>query len=205
MKELILKVINKFLKIFQESRGKERGKTVYLTFDDGPEPEITEYVLEQLARYKFKATFFCRGDNAENNPELLQAIRTEGHAIGNHTYSHLHSFKVRSRVYVTDVKHANDVIGDTILFRPPWGSLTLATFWKLRKHYKFIYWSLNSGDTELNKFNLKNNLDNLKSNTKEGDIVLFHFCHRHESETRQILPMYLNWLNEQGYKGKGLL
>lgn len=204
MKELILKVINKFLKIFQKSRGKERGKTVYLTFDDGPEPGITEYVLEQLARYKFKATFFCRGDNAENNPELLQAIRTEGHAIGNHTYSHVHCFKEYTDTYVDDVHKADDILGNTILFRAPWGSLTLPAFIKLRRYYTFIYWSLESGDTELQKFEINRNLNRLKLNTRGGDIVLFHFCHRHEKETRQILPPYLEWLNENGYVSKKL-
>ena len=173
-------------------------KIVYLTFDDGPEIGITDFVLDELRKYNFKATFFCRGDNAENNHSLLERIKSEGHAIGNHTYNHLHSYDYSSSEYCNDVDKADKVL-NTLLFRPPHGSLTLAAYLKLIKKYKPYFWSLNSGDSDLLQFDYNRSIDYLKNRTKPGDIVLFHFCKRHEKETRELLPTYLSWLKENNY------
>lgn len=174
-------------------------KIVYLTFDDGPEEGITEFIINELGKYNFKATFFCRGDNAEKNPELLTSLKNERHGLGNHTYSHIHAYKEPATSYYSDVERADEVL-HTKLFRPPHGSLTIRLWSLLRRKYNIIYWSLNSGDSDMEAFNYQRSMSNLKSNTKNGDIVLFHFCHRHEKETMRLLPEYLLWLHENGYK-----
>lgn len=199
---LYKKIINNCLKKFELKTIHTKGKEVYLTYDDGPEPGITEFVLNELSKYGFKATFFCRGDNAERHPDLLKRLREEGHAIGNHTYSHLHAYETLAKTYMEDVKHADEIL-HTNLFRPPHGSLTLKT-WYLLRGRKIVYWALNSGDSEREKFNFGHAINKLKTNTHSGDVVLFHFCHRHENETKQILPAYLKWLSDNGYEGKAL-
>ncbi len=203
MKEKIRLFINRFLHLFEVRRIKTTGKVVYLTFDDGPEEGITEFVLNQLKRYNFKATFFCKGENAEKHPELFSCIVKEGHAIGNHTYSHINGFENRCLDYVADVEKANQVL-NTHFFRPPWGAVRLCQFIKLRRKYKIVYWSLLSGDTLLDNLNVENNFNRLKRVTRKGDVVLFHFCKRHEKETQIILPAYLDWLNENGFISLGI-
>jgi peptidoglycan/xylan/chitin deacetylase (PgdA/CDA1 family) len=197
------KIINKLLRTFEVRRIPTKEKTVFLTFDDGPETEITEFILELLDDYGYKGTFFCRGDNAEIHPELLALLRERGHSIGNHTYSHIHSYGASAKIYSDDVKKANNVLHAT-LFRPPHGSLTFCAWLKLCKRYRIVCWSINSGDSDLEKFDYQKQMNNLKKNTKPGDIVLFHFCHRHETETKLLLPDYLKWLNEQGYNSKSI-
>lgn len=192
-------IINKFLHLFEVTHICEKNKNVYLTFDDGPEGEVTEWILDELKKYNAKATFFCKGENAERNPELLQRIINEGHAVGNHTYSHISSFEASTDVYVSDVEKANRIL-NTHLFRPPWGALCIGAFLKLTRKYKIIYWSLMSGDTFFDKLNLQENMQRLYNQTKCGEIVLFHSCARHEKETRKILPLYLSWLQSNGYK-----
>lgn len=192
------RIVNKILIRYEINIFNTDQKIVYLTFDDGPEPIITEFVLDELDKYGFKATFFCRGDNAERNPELLMMIRKRGNSIGNHTYSHLHAYETSTATYLEDVKHADQIL-QTNIFRPPHGSLTFRTWWRLRNR-KIVFWAINSEDSDLKKFNFDHALCNLKANTRPGDVVLFHFCNRHENETKQILPAYLKWLSDNGYK-----
>lgn len=199
----IKRVINRVIKCYEIQTIPVIGKTVFLTFDDGPELGITEFVLENLDDYGFKATFFCRGDNAEKHPELISLLREKGHSIGNHTYNHVHAFDVSAKKYLFDVKKADEVL-KTSLFRPPHGSLTLTTWLKLHKRFNVVYWALNSEDSSLEKYNYQHAIKNLKSRTKPGDVVLFHFCKRHENETRELLPMYLKWLKEEGYTSSGI-
>ena len=200
MKNKVFSLINRALLLFEVRKIKTKGKNIFLTFDDGPEPGITEFVLEELRAYNFHATFFCRGDNAEKNPELLEIIKKEGHAIGNHTYSHINSFKTNNRQYIKDVNKA-DLVLNTKLFRPPWGDLTLGAWSRLVFNYKYriIYWRLGSGDTQLDLFDKEKSLKRLTVETRKGDVVLFHCCHRHENETRQLLPAYLKWLHNNDF------
>ena len=197
---MIRVIINKFIHLFEIRRIRTKSRTVFLTFDDGPEPDIIEFVLGELSKYGFKATFFCRGDNAEKYPELLLEIKKSGHAIGNHTYSHLDGLHSPSSVYVDDVERANNVLS-TNLFRPPRGCLRLLSFfyiaWVLKM--KVVHWSLSSYDYELDSFDLQTALNSLMVNTKPGEVILFHSCKRHEKETILLLPKYLQWLFEQGY------
>ena len=192
-------IINKFLHLFEETRIRTRDRVVYLTFDDGPEGDITDWVLDLLNKYDAKATFFCKGENAFINKEQLVRIIDAGHALGNHTFSHINSFKTPTQNYLEDVEKADNVL-HTVLFRPPWGSLTLSAFLRLRNKYKIVYWSLISGDTYMDKLDLDSNMQRLYRETRLGDIVLFHSCVRHENETKLILPLYLEWLNQNGYK-----
>lgn len=199
MSNPIAPFVSRVLHLFEIRRIRGKENSVYLTFDDGPEPHITEFVLNELDKYGYKATFFCRGDNAEHYPLLLQRLKDEGHAIGNHTYSHIKSSNVSAKEYVADVERANIVLR-TKLFRPPWGNITLLSFLRLCRRYKIVYWSLLSGDTERDKLDVISNLNRLKEKTRGGDVVLFHFCQLHENETRKILPDYLEWLHQKGYQ-----
>ncbi len=194
---MLKRLFNKILTYFEINRIPNSENKIFLTFDDGPEEGITEFVIQELERYGFHATFFCRGDNAEKYPNLINMLREKGHAIGNHTFSHLHAFEVSSKSYINDVNNADKIL-KTSLFRPPHGSLTLSTWFYLRK-YNIFFWALNSEDSSLAQFNGQDAINKLKNNTRTGDVVLFHFCLRHEQETRQILPVYLSWLHEQGY------
>lgn len=204
MTVIFKKIINRLLKYFQVSHIPTKEKVVYLTFDDGPEPGICEFVLDELRKYDFKATFFCRGDNADHYPELLSRIINEGHSIGNHTYSHLHAYSTSSKHYLEDIERAKQVLHSTLL-RPPFGSLTLTTWLSLRSIYRIIYWSLGSGDSNLDNFDFEYSYKNLIHNTTSGDIVLFHFCKLHEKETRIILPAYCKWLKENKFVSDSIL
>ena len=203
----IKKILNRFIRFFIISQIRackcSGNNNIFLTFDDGPEPGIAEFVLDELGKYGYKATFFCRGDNAEKYPQLMERIRREQHAIGNHTFSHLHAYDSLTSEYIKDVMRADEVL-HTSLMRPPHGSLTLHTWLKLRSRFSIFFWSLNSGDSDLKHFNFDRSISTLCSQTKPGDIVLFHFCHRHENETRKLLPAYLKWLYDNGYKSLAL-
>lgn len=197
------RIVNKILKRFEVKSIPTNEDVVFLTFDDGPEKGITEFVLEELDEYDFKATFFCRGDNAENHPELFMMLKQKGHSVGNHTFGHFHAYNTSTNNYLNDVERANSLL-HTTLFRPPHGSLTLRTWLKLHRKYKIIYWAINSEDSAKEKYDFTHAIDNLKKNTKKGNVILFHFCLKHERETRELLPMYLKWLHEQGYRSKAI-
>ena len=200
---LVKRIINKIIQQFEVKSIPTKEKVIYLTFDDGPEPSILDFVLSELDKYSFKATFFCRGDNAERYPHLLELLQQKGHSIGNHTFSHLNAFSTPAAEYAADAERADSIL-HTPLFRASYGRLTFGTWLKLRKKFRFIYWSLNSGDSDLNRYDHMQALSNLKTKTKGGDIVLFHFCQRHEQETRRLLPEYLEWLYNSGYKSQAI-
>lgn len=169
--------------------------TIYLTFDDGPEPGITEFILDELKKYNAKAIFFCKGENCIKYPELYKRIIEEGHSVANHTFSHINGWNTPHKDYIKDVEKCEEST-KSHLFRPPWGKLTFKQYWRLSKKYRIVLWDIASGDTGLAHFNLEESLQSLKMNTCNGKIVLFHFCKRHENETKQILPLYLQFLNE---------
>ena len=125
-------------------------KILYLTFDDGPTPEVTSSVLDLLSSHQAKATFFCIGENVEKHPALYNRIKAEGHSIGNHTHTHPNSWKVNSDFYLNDVEEARKVINSN-LFRPPYGKLTPRTIFSLRNKYQIIMWDVISGVESLAK------------------------------------------------------
>lgn len=167
---------------------------VYLTFDDGPEPGITEFVLDELKKHNAKAMFFCKGENCMKYPELYKRIAEEGHTIANHTYSHINGWETDDVEYFNDVEKCEQIT-KTHLFRPPWGKLTLKQYKELSKKYRIVLWDIVSGDTALDEFNFEEQMQILKANTAKGKIVLFHFCSRHENETKALLPAYLHFLS----------
>lgn len=195
--------VNKLLHLFEITKVKTSKKVVYLTFDDGPEEGITEFILEELSKYRFSATFFCRGDNALKYPNLVDSIKKSGHSIGNHGYSHLHGFKTDANSYIKDLKKADDILS-TRLLRPPYGVLKFSQFIRLYRKFKIIHWSTLSYDWNIEGFDVEESFASLVQNTKPGSIVLLHFCNKHSSNTRQILPLYCEWLYSNGWISEAL-
>lgn len=187
------------IRSFLSYRPPVKDKVVFLTFDDGPEPNITEYVLDQLKRYNFKATFFCTGINCQRNPELFQRIIDEGHRVGNHSYSHLDNNKISNSLYMQDINKASILIKSN-LYRPPWGRMNLMMFLKLLKKFKIVYWDIDSGDSSFKDFNCNKSSVTLKRKTNNGSIILFHFSNEHEARTMQLLPDYLDFLSINNFR-----
>jgi peptidoglycan/xylan/chitin deacetylase (PgdA/CDA1 family) len=149
-----------------------RLNEVYLTFDDGPIPEITPAVLDILKQYNAKATFFCIGENVKLHPEIYQRILTEGHRTGNHTQHHFNAWKVNRELYLQDVKDASEYI-DSKLFRPPYGKLTPAIINRLKRQYKIVLWDVISYDFDTS-ITPEQVYQNVITNVRPGSIVVFH-------------------------------
>ena len=151
---------------------KEGTKKIWLTFDDGPTPEVTEYILSVLKSEKILATFFLIGQDILNNQRIYQKIKADGHTIGNHTNSHLNGWKTCTKKYIKDIEKCQKLMKDNVLFRPPYGKITSMQILKLKKKYKLILWDILSYDFKeknTNKFK-RNVLDNIS----DGSIVVFH-------------------------------
>ncbi len=191
-------IMFRFLSLFSLNKIKTEEKVIYLTFDDGPEPGITETILNLLNEYNAKATFFCTGKNFEKHSELVQLIKDNGHCLGNHTYSHLNALKESYKNYINDANKGKEIIQSN-LFRPPWGALSVCTFLNLRKKNKLILWSITSKDTYPNT-DWEKHCQLMVNETKPGSIVLFHFSLKHAVRTLQILPIYMKRINEMNFK-----
>lgn len=178
------------------------SRTVYLTFDDGPHPEITPWVIEQLNRYNMKATFFCVGDNAKKHPETLTLIKNEGHQLGNHTMHHIKGWNTNTEEYLKDVAECQNYT-NTDLFRPPYGRISFAQIKALKQNYRIIMWSLLSCDFD-KQLNQDEALKGLKKKTENGAIVVFHDSVKAEKNLRFLLPQYLEYLHQNGYECKAL-
>lgn len=177
-------------------------KIIYLTFDDGPIPGLTEWILEELKKYNAKATFFCVGDNILKNPSIFKRIKEEKHAVGNHTMHHLKGFKTNLKAYLEEVEDCNHLISNK-LFRPPYGQLTPFQYRDLHgKGYKIILWDVISYDYE--KINPAICLKNVIKNTKEGSIVLFHDNIKAEKNLRYTLPLFLKHFANLHFQFKAL-
>lgn len=172
------------------------GGGVFITFDDGPEPEITEFILEELAKYNAKATFFCCGYNMKKNKYLLDRIVSEGHVVANHTYSHLNGLSTPVGEYVNDVLKV-DTILPTKLFRPPWGQLNMREYMKLTSK-KVVLWDVESGDVT-EKYNKEKLIEYWNNNVRDGKIILFHFSEEHAVRTKDLLPDFLRIFSEKGF------
>lgn len=178
-----------------------KEKIVYLTFDDGPIPEVTDFVLDTLKRYGAKATFFCVGDNIRKYPSVFQRVINEGHKIGNHTFNHLKGWNTSDDTYMENVKMCEDAIGDCTshLFRPPYGRIKVSQIRKLKKNYKIIMWDVLSADYE--KFLSKENcLNGSIRATRSGSIVLFHDHLKTFDKIQYVLPRYMEHFHNQGYR-----
>eukprot|EP01137_Pigoraptor_chileana_P007636 Opistho-2@53467 len=180
-----------------------KGNKVFLTFDDGPIPEITEWVLEQLKRFDAKATFFCIGENIEKHPEIFQKALREGNAIGNHTFNHLKGWKTENKSYFDNVKRCDESIRkqntETKLFRPPYGKIKPWQSKFLRKlGYKIIMWDIISFDYN-QTLSKEKCLDNVLKNVRSGSIIVFHDSVKAEMNLKYALPKTLEFLNEKGF------
>ena len=171
-------------------------KKVFLTFDDGPVPEATPWVLDLLKKEGVKATFFCVGENVAKYPEIYQRIIKEGHTIGNHTYNHLNAWKVTRESYLSNVEKASEVI-DSKLFRPPYGKLSSALSKELAANYDIIMWDVLSGDFDSN-ISAEKCLSNVEKNTKEGSIIVFHDSIKAIDKLKYVLPKAIQLLKDKG-------
>jgi peptidoglycan/xylan/chitin deacetylase (PgdA/CDA1 family) len=175
---------------------------VFLTFDDGPTPEITEWVLEQLKKYNAKATFFCIGNNIEKYPEIFQKTIAEGHAIGNHTFDHLNGWKTSTEEYIENAKlyeTQNPKLVTRNLFRPPYGKIKHSQSKILRKlGYKIIMWDVLSRDYD-QSISATQCLENVLSNIETGSIIVFHDSVKAEHNLKYVLPKTLEFLKEKGF------
>lgn len=179
-----------------------RRRTVFLTFDDGPIPEMTPWVLDTLDHYGIKATFFLVGDNVRRHPELLEEIKRRGHSYGNHTMHHLQGMKVTSLRYMRDITEADALI-DSPLFRPPHGIIRWAQAKAIKDHYNIVMYDLVTRDYS-RKMSPEQVLDNVKRYARHGSIIVFHDSLKAERNIRYALPRAIEWLKEQGYEFQAL-
>lgn len=173
---------------------------VYLTFDDGPIPESTPFILDTLKQFGIKATFFMVGDNVRKYHPLYERIVAEGHQVGNHTYHHLGSLKHWAITYSIDVQDANDLI-HTHLFRPPHGWMRHAVYWWMKRRYRIVMWDLVTRDYS-KWITAEDVVNNVKRYARNGSIITFHDSLKSIDKLHTALPESLLWLKEQGYEFK---
>lgn len=178
------------------------GKVVYLTFDDGPDPDVTPRVLDLLSTHGAKATFFCVGRRVEEYPELFQRIKREGHAVGNHTWSHPDGWRTPTSVYMNDVQRAAKVIGGS-LFRPPYGKMRPGQWMNLRADYRLVMWDVLPGDwkTTLDGEQIANRT--LRS-VRPGSILVLHDSAKAAPRMLPALERILPQLASSGYVCKAI-
>ncbi len=203
---LIQKIYDDLVWSFSSSK-----KEIYLTFDDGPTPEITEWTLKTLKQFNAKATFFCIGENVKNHPHIFKQVINEGHAIGNHTHNHLNGWKSGNATYFKNIDDAEKIIKSLIpnyklqtnkLFRPPYGKIKR----KQAKHlinqgYKIIMWDVLSADFD-QSISVEKCLKNVLKNTTKGSIIIFHDSVKAEKNIKHALPKVLAYFTKKGFKFK---
>lgn len=175
-------------------------KAVYLTFDDGPIPDITPWVLDLLDTYQIKATFFLVGDNVRKHPEEFNMIVERGHRVGNHTFNHIRGFEYDADKYLENTEKANKLI-DSDLFRPPHGHMGMKQYYKLRVQYKIVMWDLVTRDYS-KRLNGEQVFKKLKRYVRNGSIITFHDSLKAENNMKYALPRSIEWLIGEGYEFK---
>lgn len=177
-------------------------KNIYLTFDDGPIPGLTEWVLDELKKHDVRATFFCVGDNIQKHKTIFERTLHEGHAVGNHTMHHLKGFRKGVSAYLKDVEDCRVLVQNN-LFRPPYGQLTRGQYKALnRRGYRIIMWDVISYDYE--PISIEQCAQNVLKNVKPGSIVLFHDNIKAENNVKYALPLVISQFKEMGYSFKTL-
>lgn len=174
--------------------------SVYLTFDDGPIPEATPFILHTLKEYQVKATFFMVGENVKKHPQLFHQIIEEGHQVGNHTYNHLGAFKHWTMTYVFNTEKANELIMSH-LFRPPHGWMRWSEYFWLRRKYDIIMWDVVTRDYS-KWLTAEDVVNNIKKYVRNGSIITFHDSIKSIDKLRTALPASLEWLKKEGYAFK---
>lgn len=193
---------------------KRDEKVIYLTFDDGPIPDITEFVLEELAKYQAKATFFCIGDNVRKHPEVFQKIIQQGHAVGNHTFNHLKGWKTEDELYLKNFKECeailengfqikNDSLFTKKKFRPPYGRIKKSQAKTILPSHEIIMWDVLSGDFS-QELSPEKVLKKTMQHTENGSIVLFHDSIKANTNMSYALPRVLSHFSEKGFTFKAL-
>lgn len=180
-------------------RVKTRDKEVFFTFDDGPHPHITTWVLQQLAQYNAKATFFCVGQNAQKYPHILHAIKANGHQLGNHTMHHASGWRTNNKEYIDSIEACAQVVHSR-LFRPPYGRITLKQIGLVhRLGYQIIMWDILTRDYD-SQLNIQKAFASCIRNIRPGAVVVFHDSEKAQKQLYQLLPLLLAHLSQQGYR-----
>lgn len=171
--------------------------SIFLTFDDGPNPEVTPIVCSLLDKYNAKATFFCVGDNVKKYPKIYQQVIDAGHSIGNHTFNHLNGWKTKNRPYYKNILKASEWI-DSKLFRPPYGKITRIQSRAIRSKYDIIMWDVLSGDFDP-KINGQKCAANVINNASEGSIIVMHDSIKAAHTMLDALPKILDHFSSLNY------
>jgi peptidoglycan/xylan/chitin deacetylase (PgdA/CDA1 family) len=180
-------------------------RCIYLTFDDGPIPIVTPFVLNILKKHNAKATFFCIGDNVSKHTDIFEQVKTDGHAIGNHTFNHLKGWITDNTIYLNNFLQADKLL-DTSLFRPPYGRIKRAQIKLLKKarpELKIIMWDVLSGDFDIN-LSPEACLKNVLKHTEAGSIVVFHDSLKAFDRLEYVLPRALEYWSKEGYSFNAL-
>ena len=178
----------------------KKDHSVYLTFDDGPIPESTPFILETLRKYNIKATFFMVGENVLRHHDLYNQIVAEGHQVGNHTFNHIRGFEFLSKNYLANTDKANEYL-HTDLFRPPHGHMRWLQYMVLKKKYRIVMWDLVTRDYSKH-LNGPQVFEIVKRYVRNGSIITFHDSIKSEPRMKYALPRSIEWLLEQGYTFK---
>jgi peptidoglycan/xylan/chitin deacetylase (PgdA/CDA1 family) len=176
----------------------EHQRVVYLTFDDGPVPQVTPWVLDLLEKESIQATFFCVGENVQKYPALYQQILAGGHSVGNHTFNHLQGIKCGNEHYFSNIDTAGNYI-DSDLFRPPHGLMGASQYKHLKTRYRIIMWDLISCDYD-GRLKPAKVLKNVVDFVRPGSIITFHDSVKAKVNLFEALPESIGWMKEQGYR-----
>ncbi len=197
-------LLKKLLPGYTWQREATQQKLLYLTFDDGPIPEATPWVLNQLAAYNAKATFFCVGDNVKKHPAIVKQIQEQGHLLANHTYNHYNGWRVNLKQYIENVRlcqHELDkyLTGSSrLLFRPPYGRITQNQARQLQDKYEIIMWDVLTNDYD-NSLSPEKCLRKSIQSTQNGSIIVFHDSLKAQRNMMYALPRYLEHFSKLGY------
>lgn len=195
--------------------GPDKDHCLYLTFDDGPIPEVTPWVLEELKKYDAKATFFCIGDNIRKHPEVFKKVISEGHTIGNHTFNHLNGWKTRTKKYLLNTQQCREVMEKQWhqtsadpkfpeLFRPPYGKIRPEQVKALKQQgFEIVMWEVLSQDYD-QKLSGEKCFQNVIKNAGPGSIIVFHDSLKAQKNVYHALPKVLDYFSKQGYTFKAL-
>ncbi len=183
-----------------------KEKVIYISFDDGPHPEATPFVLAALKKFNAKATFFCIGNNVLKHPNVYESILLQGHQVGNHTYDHLNGWKTETPTYIENIKDATNLI-ESNLFRPPYGRITRKQIKNIKSDSKcpqhIIMWDVLSGDFDL-KLTGEDCAKNVIKNTQPGSIIVFHDSEKAWERMSVALPIVLAYFSNLGYRLEAL-
>ena len=179
-------------------RNSNDSQKVWLTFDDGPNPEVTKWILKELDKLNIKATFFLIGEKIESHPELYQLVIKQGHVIGNHSYTHRNGWSTKTKTYIDDIAKCERLLNNNHIFRPPYGKITPSQITKLKSRYKIILWDVLSYDFKKN-ISVANVKKNVLNNVTEGSIIVFHNNYKSYNVLQKCLVDILEEIKNRGY------